>query len=64
MMNVEHKSLSSFSSSSMNSFKVICALYFDERSLLLEDELFLDEASSSLLFTLLGLTYFFSIADW
>jgi hypothetical protein len=48
----------------MNSFKVICALYFDDLSLFFEDELFLEEASSYLLFTLSGLTYFLlSTAD-
>jgi hypothetical protein len=48
----------------MNSRNVICGLYFDDFSLLFDEELFLDEASSYLLFTLDGLTYFLSMADW
>ena len=63
IMKVEHKSLSSFYSSSINSRNVICGLYFDDFSLLFDEELFLDEASSYLLLTLDGLTYFLSIAD-
>ncbi len=64
MIKVEHISLSYFSYKSMNSLNVIWALYLDDFSLFFDEELFLEEISSYLLLTLLGLTYFLSMADW